>query len=81
MTSNIEIKKQQYQRLNQLFTLARQRYLDDGGNPQQSSGSHRGNDYLTDEEKQEIKYLANQVFVAEQPQTGLNNETGSQTKS
>ena len=61
MTDSTE-KKQQYQRLNQIFTTARQRYLDDGGDPQQSSGSHKGNDYLTDEEKQEIRNLGNQVF-------------------
>ena len=64
MTDSTE-KKQQYQRLNQIFTIARQRYLDDGGDPQQSSGSHKGNDYLTDEEKQEIRHLGHQVFEAD----------------
>lgn len=49
MTDSTE---KQYQRLNQI-TIARSRYLDDGGDPQQSSGSHQGNDYLTDEEKQD----------------------------
>lgn len=61
MTDSTE-KKKQYQRLNQIFTIARQRYLDAGGDPQQSSGSHKGNDYLTDEEKQEIRRLCHQVF-------------------
>ena len=57
-------KKQQYQRLNQIFTTARQHYLDDGGDPQQSSGSHQGKDYLTDKEKQN-RHLGNQVFEAD----------------
>ena len=61
MTDSTE-KKQQYQRLNQI-TIARSRYLDDGGDLQQSSGSHR-NDYLTDEEKQD-RHLGNQVFEAD----------------
>ena len=51
MTNSTKLKKQQYQRLNEIFAIARQRYLDDGGDPQQSSGSHKGKDYLTEEEK------------------------------
>lgn len=62
MTDSTELKKQQYQRLTEILDIARQRYLDDGGDPHQSSGSLHGNDYLTDEEKQEIRYLGNQVF-------------------
>lgn len=62
MTDSTELKKQQYQRLNEIFAIARQRYLDDGGDPQQSSGSHKGKDYLTEEEKQEIRYLGDLVF-------------------
>ena len=60
MTDSTE-KKQQYQRLNQI-TIARSRYLGDGGDLQQSSGSHKGKDYLTEEEKKEIRNLGNQVF-------------------
>lgn len=62
MTNSTELKKQQYQRLTEIFDTARQRYLDDGGDPDQSSGSLHGNDYLTEEEKQEIRYLGDQVF-------------------
>lgn len=62
MTDFTEIKKQQYQRLTEIFDIARQRYLDQGGDPHRSSGSLYGNDYLTDEEKQEIRYLGDQVF-------------------
>lgn len=62
MTNPAELKKQHYQRLTEIFDIARQRYLDDGGDPHQSSGSLHGDDYLTDEEKQEIRYLGNRVF-------------------
>lgn len=54
--------KQQYQRLVAIFDMARQRYLDDGGDPNKSSGSLHGNDYLTEEEKKEIRSLTEQVF-------------------
>jgi hypothetical protein len=62
MTDSIELKKQQYQRLTEILDIARQRYLDDGGDPNRSSGSLHGDDYLTDEEKQEIRHLGDQVF-------------------
>ena len=55
MTEAIELKKQQYQRITELLDLARQRYLDGGGDPNQSSGSLHGEDYLTETEKQELK--------------------------
>lgn len=62
MTDPTELKKKQYQRLTEIFDMARQRYLDAGGDPNQSSGSLHGGDYLTKEEKQEIRYLGDQVF-------------------
>lgn len=62
MTEPNELKRQQYQRLTEIFDIARQRYLDAGGHPRRSPGSLHGNDYLTDEEKQEIRYLGDQVF-------------------
>ena len=55
-------KKQQYQRLQEIFNLARQRYLDDGGDPHHSGGGISGKDYLTDIEKEEIRFLGNQIF-------------------
>lgn len=62
MTEAIELKKQQYQRLTELLDLARQRYLDGGGDPNQSSGSLHGQDYLTETEKQELRDLGERVF-------------------
>ncbi len=56
------LKQEQYHRLQEIFNLARQRYLNDGGNPHHSGGGISGKDYLTDSEKQEIRFLGNQVF-------------------
>jgi hypothetical protein len=62
MTNPQDTKKQQYHRLQEIFNLARQRYLEDGGDPHHSGGGITGKDYLTDAEKQEIRSLGNQVF-------------------
>jgi hypothetical protein len=71
MANSTELKKQQYQKLIRIFDAARQRYLDDGGAPNKSSGSLHGNDYLTEEEKQEIRYLGHQVFGSLPSQSSL----------
>ena len=44
-------KQERYQRLNELFDLARQRYLSAGGDPHKSAS---GNHHLTSEEQQEL---------------------------
>jgi hypothetical protein len=51
MPDSTDNKKQHYQRLIEIFDAARQRYLDNGGDPNKSSGSLRGNDGLTQAEK------------------------------
>lgn len=53
---------EQYQRLQAIFALARQRYLQAGGDPSRSGGSLNQQDYLTDAEKQEIRELGQLVF-------------------
>lgn len=72
MSDSTEDKKQQYQRLLEIFDAARQRYLDDGGDPTKSSGSLRGNDNLNQTEKKEIRYLARQVFETKSFQNQTN---------
>lgn len=47
--------KQQYQRLQALFALSRERYLAAGGQP---TGHADGNVYMTPEEKQEFLDIA-----------------------
>jgi hypothetical protein len=65
MREPTELESQQYQRLREIFATARQRYLDAGGDLHRSAGSLNGQDFLTDEEKQEISNLGRQVFVRE----------------
>jgi hypothetical protein len=54
MTEPAEQRRQQRERFNELLALARQRYLDAGGDPQGSSGTLHNNGYLTQEELQEL---------------------------
>lgn len=49
-----EQEKKQYERLQQLLRLSRQRYLDAGGDPRKRPSGRQGDDYLTDEERQEV---------------------------
>lgn len=56
-----ELEKQQYQRLNEIFAQARQRYLEAGGDPRRAAD----NRYLTDLEKKEAFSLGAQVFGIE----------------
>ena len=62
MREPTQLEKQQYQRLIELSDMARQRYLNAGGDPRRSAGSLHGNDYLTDEERKEFLQLGRQVF-------------------
>jgi hypothetical protein len=57
--------KQKYQRLREIFALARQRYLEAGGDPLRPTD----NRYLTDEEKQEAFEIGMQVFEVQVNQT------------
>ncbi|NEO45748.1 MAG: hypothetical protein F6K55_17095 [Moorea sp. SIO4A3] len=53
-----ELQQQQYQRMIELSTLARKRYLDSGGDPNRASGSLHNENYMTAEEQQEFLVLA-----------------------
>ncbi|MEH2069637.1 MAG: hypothetical protein V7K47_16000 [Nostoc sp.] len=57
--------KQKYQRLKEIFALARQRYLEAGGDPRRPAD----NCYLTNEEKQEAFEIGVQVFEVKVNQT------------
>ena len=57
------IEQQQYQRLQEIFTLARKRYIDAGGDPKRPGGKLNGQDFLSDIEKKEIVELGKKIFV------------------
>ncbi|MEH1891012.1 MAG: hypothetical protein V7K92_16700 [Nostoc sp.] len=65
MTQSNTIKQQQAQRILELFAIARQRYLDAGGNPRCTPRGLKGDDYMTDDERQEALVLARQIFPQE----------------
>ena len=62
MRKPTEREEKQYQRLQAIFALGRQRYLSAGGNPDLSGGSLNKQDYLTDAEKQELVKIGQQLF-------------------
>lgn len=74
MTDTPDPKKQQYRRLVEIFNTARQRYLDDGGDPHKAGGGLSGKDYLTEEEKKEIRYLGDQVFGSNSSQDNTSSQ-------
>lgn len=58
MRESKEIEKQWYGRMVELADLARQRYLDAGGDPRRAADDT----YMTDEEKKEYLELGRLVF-------------------
>lgn len=61
-TTNNQYQQQQVKRMAELGRIAKERYLNAGGNPRLSVGSLNDNDTLTKEEKQEFLKLANEIF-------------------
>jgi hypothetical protein len=59
MTKSTEVQKQEA-RLQELINIARQRYLKAGGDPKRCPSGREGDDYLTDEERQEVIKLMRQ---------------------
>lgn len=61
MKKMTELQKQQDARLAEILVLGRQRYLDTGGDPRRCPSGRYGNDYLTDEERQEALMLGRKL--------------------
>ncbi|MCL1475178.1 hypothetical protein [Argonema antarcticum] len=61
MSNATQLPNQQYQRMIELCEIARQRYLDAGGDPKRSSGTLHGNEHLTEEERKEFFALGRQL--------------------
>ncbi|MGK7876469.1 MAG: hypothetical protein AB4426_25200 [Xenococcaceae cyanobacterium] len=62
MTKPHNIIQQQVRRLDELMAISRQRYLDAGGDPRRTPSGLKGDDYLTDEERQEALKLARAIL-------------------
>lgn len=61
MREPTELEKKQEARLQELINMARQRYLDAGGNPNRCPSGRKGDDYMTNEERQEAYRLMRQI--------------------
>jgi len=73
MTQNNQMKQQQAHRMLELFAIARQRYLDAGGDPLRTPSGRIGDDYMTLPERQEALELGRQVFDQEYVNKFLTN--------
>ena len=62
MTKPDDIRRQQDRRLGELMAIARQRFLNAGGDPRHLPSGLKGDDYMTDEERQEALSLARELF-------------------
>lgn len=77
MTKIEHIKQLQAARMGELATIARQRYLDAGGDPRRSANEK----YMTEEERQEYLELARQVFDDEYIKNYLDKKRQNNQKS
>lgn len=62
MREPTELQKQQYQRFTEILETGKQRYVEATGNHRYRGGI-KGQDYLTDEERQEASLLLRKMFV------------------
>lgn len=62
MTNQNQIRKEQDRRLGELMAIARQRFLDAGGDPRHLPSGLKGDDYMTDAEREEALAIARSLF-------------------
>ncbi len=74
MTKPHDIRRQQDRRLGELMALARQRFLDAGGDPRHPPSGLNGDDYMTDAEREEALTIARSLFNDEYIKTYLQNK-------
>jgi hypothetical protein len=74
MTKQHDIRREQDRRLGELMAIARQRFLDAGGDPRHPPSGLKGDDYMTDAERQEALTIARSLFNDEYIKTYLKNK-------
>lgn len=74
MTKPHDIIREQDRRLGELMAIARQRFLDAGGDPRHPPSGLKGDDYMTDAERQEALTIARSLFNDEYIKTYLKNK-------
>ncbi len=63
MREPTERQKQQYKKFTEILETGKQRYINATGNHRGYRGGIKGQDYLTDEEREEARLLLRQMFV------------------
>lgn len=74
MTKPHDIRIEQDRRLGELMAIARQRFLDAGGDPRHPPSGIKGDDYMTDEEREEALTIARSLFNDEYIKSYLENK-------
>lgn len=74
MTKPHDIRRQQDRRLGELMAIARQRFLDAGGDPRHPPSGLKGDDYMTDAEREEALTIARSLFNDQYIKTYLENK-------
>ena len=74
MTKPHDIRREQDRRLGELMAIARQRFLDAGGDPRHPPSGLKGDDYMTEVERQEALAIARSLFNDEYIKTYLQNK-------
>ena len=62
MRAPSELQKQQYERFTEILNAGKQRYIQAKGTHKGYRAGLKGQDYLTDEERQEALFLVRQLF-------------------
>ncbi len=74
MTKHHDIRREQDRRLGELIAIARQRFLDAGGDPRHPPSGLKGDDYMTDAEREEALTIARSLFNDEYIKSYLKNK-------
>lgn len=74
MTKPHDIRIEQDRRLGELMAIARQRFLDAGGDPRHPPSGLKGDDYMTDAEREEALTIARSLFNDEYIKSYLQNK-------
>ncbi len=74
MTKPHDIRREQDRRLGELMAIARQRFLEAGGDPRHPPSGLKGDDYMTDAEREEALTIARSLFNDEYIKSYLKNK-------
>jgi hypothetical protein len=74
MTKPHDIRREQDRRLGELMAIARQRFLNAGGDTRHPPSGLKGEDYIKEAERQEALTIARSLFNDEYIKTYLENK-------